>query len=393
MCLIGKPNKVQTDEYGNKLLLDTPLNPDTIVIYLNIKAVITYNVKDENSVSSITETIRQTVALTSEWNMQFLATAFWRHGQAGIFDNSENIKPTQWYGKQHPFEFEFVVADKPEIHKIFDNMYIVSNKAKPESFHYEIIGESYDFAKDKYNMYFRQEAIKSIWNYNGVNIKYDENYINMTPKQNIKSADLLHTYYDRQQPINQIYDYYVSKINTWGYDYSHISGAEIVKYKNRDEYRIQVHTKAVDLADQKDTTEDAFGGRGLIASNMRYLEDKWYVQINPLEIQYCNEYYINNDNTLGNSTWIKSPSGKIVPPLSIFNSPIPTKIIQQNSFDLPTTGIYTATQNPNYYLDNKQWIRKQATIRDKFMKVKIRYKGDELAIINFINTLYEISYA
>ena len=393
MCLLGTPNKVQTDEYGNKLLLDTPLNPDTIVTYLNIKAVITYDVKEENSISSITETIRQTIALISEWNMQFLTTAFWRHGQAGIFDNAENIKPTQWYGKQHPFEFEFVVADKPEIHKIFDNMYIVSNKAKPESFHYEIIGESYDFAKDKYNMYFRQEAIKSIWNYNGVNIKYDENYINMTPKQNIKSADLLHTYYDRQQPINQIYDYYVSKINTWGYDYNHISGAEIIKYKNRNEYRIQVHTKAIDLADQKDTTDDAFGGRGLIASNMRYLEDKWYVQINPLEIQYCNEYYINDYNILGDTTWIKSPSGKIVPPLSIFNSPIPTKIIQQNSFDLPTTGIYTATQNPNYYLDNKQWIRKQATIRDKFMKVKIRYKGDELAIINFINTLYEISYA
>nr|DAU11448.1 MAG TPA: hypothetical protein [Bacteriophage sp.] len=69
MCLIGKPNKVQTDEYGNKLLLDTPLNPDTIVTYLNIKAVITYNIKEENSISSITETIRQTIALTSEWNM------------------------------------------------------------------------------------------------------------------------------------------------------------------------------------------------------------------------------------------------------------------------------------------------------------------------------------
>ena len=28
-------------------------------------------------------------------------------------------------------------------------MEIVSNKAQPESFHFEIIGEAYDFAKDK----------------------------------------------------------------------------------------------------------------------------------------------------------------------------------------------------------------------------------------------------
>jgi hypothetical protein len=40
---------------------------------------------------------------------------------------------------------------------------LVANKAKPESFHYEIIGESYDFAKDKVNMYFRQEAMKALW--------------------------------------------------------------------------------------------------------------------------------------------------------------------------------------------------------------------------------------
>jgi hypothetical protein len=39
----------------------------------------------------------------------------------------------------------------------------VSNKTKPESFHYEVVGDVYDFAKDKINMYFRQEAIKALW--------------------------------------------------------------------------------------------------------------------------------------------------------------------------------------------------------------------------------------
>ena len=391
VCHLGYPNIIQTDDYGRKISLDTPYNPDKIVTYLNIKAEVTYKVKDEYSDAPVKETIRQTIALTTNWNLQFLDSAFWRHGMQGIFDQSDDLKPTQWYGKQHPFEFEFIVIDKPEIHKIFNNMQIISNKAQPESFHYEIIGESYDFAKDKYNMYFRQEAIKSIWNYNGINIKYDSNYSNMNPIQNIKSANLVHTYYDRQQPINQIYDYYRSKANDWGYDYNHISGAEIVKYKNRNEYRIQMHTKAVNLADQLDTTNDAFGGRGLIASNMRYLEDKWYVQINPLEIQYSNEYNIQ-DNKLGNTTWVSTPSGKIVPPLSIFNSPIPQSIQESGKIELPTTGLYIAN-DADYYLDKNIWIRKQVPLRDKFMKVKIRYKGDELAIINFINTLYEISYA
>jgi hypothetical protein len=103
------------------------------------------------------------VAVTPKWNLQFLSTDFWKHGQGGIIDIADEIFPTYWYGKQHPFEFEVVVVNDPSVHKIFDNLEIVSNKAKPESFHYEIVGESYDFAKDKVNMYFRQEAKKSVW--------------------------------------------------------------------------------------------------------------------------------------------------------------------------------------------------------------------------------------
>jgi hypothetical protein len=41
------------------------------------------------------------------------------------------------------------------MHKIFDNLEIVSNKAEPASFHFEIVGESYEFADDKANMYYR----------------------------------------------------------------------------------------------------------------------------------------------------------------------------------------------------------------------------------------------
>jgi hypothetical protein len=37
----------------------------------------------------------------------------WKHGQAGLYDNQGKIKPTFWYGKQHEFNFEFVVNESP----------------------------------------------------------------------------------------------------------------------------------------------------------------------------------------------------------------------------------------------------------------------------------------
>jgi hypothetical protein len=33
----------------------------------------------------------------------------WKHGQAGLYDNEGKILPTHWYGKQHEFNFEFIV--------------------------------------------------------------------------------------------------------------------------------------------------------------------------------------------------------------------------------------------------------------------------------------------
>lgn len=72
------------------------------------------------------------------------STYFWKHGQAGIFDISTPIEPTKWYDKQEAFEFEFVVSDGPAFHKIYDNLYIISNNAEPESFEFEVVGDAYD---------------------------------------------------------------------------------------------------------------------------------------------------------------------------------------------------------------------------------------------------------
>jgi len=37
--------------------------------------------------------------------------------------------------------------------------------------------------------------------------------------------------------------------------------------------------------------------------------------------------------------------------------------------------------------------RKELDVRDKFIKIRIRYSGEELAVIDFLNTIYRTSYA
>lgn len=412
------------------------INSDKIVRLLNIKATIDietpanasdtfYNYKAGYNTDTTLVNFGQyesTIAVTPKWNMQFLSTDFWKHGQAGIMDIADDIYPTYWYGKQHPFEFEVIVVNDPAVHKIFTNLELIANKAKPESFHYEVIGEAYDFAKDKPNMYFRQEALKALWQYNGCDIEYNNNFLKIQPRQNAKSADLPHVYYARQDKINEVEDSYVDATAPTGSDYRHLSGAEIVYYPLRQEYRVWNHAMAVDLDDQVDTTNSAFGGRGLIASNMRYQEDRWRIQINPLLVTYKNEYKRPNNYTSGvlitpnNSTWTYAADGITrLPKLSIYNSPIPNDIISKGTIDMPNEKTEGGSDNALcglyakdvFYLDTSKWLddsniyntsfgaaqnRKETDMRDKFIKIRIRYSGKELAVIDYLNTIYQVSY-
>lgn len=412
------------DITGKRLSLprNEMINPDKIVTLLNIKAEIYiedtensnklsdayYNMKAGlNSNTSLIDAgyYQSVVGIAPRWNLQFLSTDFWKHGQAGIIDITDDIYPTYWYGKQHPFEFEFIVVNDPSIHKIFTNLEIVSNKAKPESFHYEVIGETYDFAKDKINMYFRQEAMKALWQYNSADITYDRNFLKVQPKQQPRSADLPHRYYTRQDTINDIEDYYIHITYPKGYDYSHLSGAEIVYYKNRQEYRIQNHAMAVCL---DDLSQD--DSRSIIAANCQYLEDRWKVTINPILVCYKNEYQQKISGSLiqpQNSTWTSSNR----PKLPVMNSPIPDQVIetiQNKDGDVEIPEVLTDLGYSSSDIDTSNWLddvniykynfgeahnRKEVDVRDKFLKVRIRYSGEELAVIDFLNTIYRISYS
>ena len=424
---------------------DKQINPDTIVKLLNIRATISATVPNTdqtledyyyNKIASYNvATYESTVAVIPKWNMQFLSTDFWKHGQAGSFDIADDIYPCYWYGKQHPFEFEFIVVNDPSVHKIFTNLELIANKAKPESFHYEVIGEAYDFAKDKPNMYFRQEAMKALWQYNGCDIEYNSDFLKIQTRQQNKSADLPHNYFARAKHINEVEDSYImAQVGT--HDYRHLSGGEIVYYPNRQEFRVWNHVPAIDIDDQPDTSASSFGGRGLIASNMRYLEDRWKVQINPLLITYKNEYERRDSTkalcTPENSTWkdgAGTREGDKLPPLPLYNSPIPEVVKERGEIAIPGYSSSTSTgysetaegkdnamynlykvdfENGIHPFDTSSWLddvniykynfgsaqnRKETDMRDKFIKIRIRYSGKELAIIDFINTIYQVSYA
>lgn len=67
-----------------------------------------------------------------------------------------------------------------------------------------------------------------------------------------------------------------------------------------------------------------------------------------------------------------------------------------NMSDIDTTNWTTypyKDSNGNIYYATNASARKETKIRDKYLKVRIRYTGEELAVITALKTLYTISYA
>ena len=328
----------------------------TLNSILNNPAIIETKLEDpDNQKVTVTETKRPLN----------LTTDFWKHGQSGIIDIKDKIKPTFWYGKQHPFEFEFIVVDDPSIHKIFNNLRIISNKAEPESFHYEIIGETYDFDWDKRNMYYRQEATKELYRNLGSDIIFDRNYTDILPyqqriSQNVfRKSTVFPLYYNRIDTINEIEDSYI-QMSGKNRNYISLSGSEIVWDEQLNEFRIATHVKGCRLED---------GGR--LRGNMQYQEDQWLVQIPSITFMQKNE-----------SEWKDNK-----PDIVITGLPNDLKRTEVNKEDLPNT--YDIGQ-----VSTSGWTnRKETKIRDKYVKIKIRYTGKDLVIITAIKTLFTQSYA
>ena len=313
------------------------------------------------------------------------ANYLWEHNKENNWCN--------WYDEQHPFEFEFIVADNPNVHKIFNNLKMIANKTQPESFHYEVVGQVYDFKDEKPNMYYRQEKTKQVYsnNYQDTYLSYDKDYKDkVNPNRNPKSVmfPLTVSHVDKK---NKIYDTY-QRLTSKSQDYQSMSGSEIVYDNSVNEFDVATHIKAypidgyewqaicgVDEPDAKRLKQYYMShnvqvkeengilykkveyGRRL--GNCKYAEDNWDIQIP--SINYAEK----------NETWTNEP------PINIAMNPIPEDIIAKGEIEVPQD------------IETDYWGRlKQTRIRDKYVRIRVRYTGDQLAIISAIITQYKESY-
>lgn len=424
---------------GNQLTYNKNVKTFTEAIYLQICCEVSLNF---NGKITPYGTYESTLYLIPKASVDFKQYShnFWKHGQAGIFDIADKIKPCFWYGKQHPFEFEVVVADKPSMHKIFNNLRIMSNKVEPESFHYEIVGEVYDFHNDKKNIYYRQEATKCLYHLLGSNITYNWKYLedinamfdykakserlatlltsNPTSDEvialkntlndmylkyssdvdiakylsQVRKSTLFPLTYLRQDKLDEINDTYIFArdiYDSWvtstatkaghSYEYKYLSGTEVVYDSLTNEFKISTHAKALNIKDPN---------FGRLRGNMDYKEDMWDIQINSIIFVEKNE-----------PTWINN-----VPPIAIVGQ-LPCDITNTTITDevtsldgkVITAGTFTGTDISKYNtscIQSSGWSnRKETKLRDKYLRVKVRYDGKNLALINSLMTLYTISYA
>ena len=386
-------------------------------------------IKDENGRFILGSTDSATVVTCTQEYRDKLQNYFWKHGQAGLMNLDIPIKVTNWYGQQHPFEFEFVVNDDAQVHKIFDNLMIVSSKAQPESIHYEVVGETYNFAKDKENMYYRQEATKHFYQYNGYNLSYDYDYMKLNPKHRF---DKYYRYYDkstifplrvsRKDDLNTIYDTYQRMTSDY-FDYQSLSGSEIVWDKLLNDFKIITHSKIYPIDGYEEVPISQYSYTQLVnktgvlvrselingerhfyklvpygrrLGNAEYKEDRWLIQIPSINYSEYNEPEWKNE----------------IPPLNIYYQKLPEEETQytllyksqQRLVSFPDSKLFKNKDGKILYKYNdleeqlinssKDWGNiKQTRIRDKYIKIKVRYSGKDLAVIQAILTSYTQSFA
>ena len=235
--------------------------------------------------TEFTNTFDRTIGVVVGYNYspkeydELLVNGFYVHGRAGIFneidyedENKTNqIQPTKWYDKQEPFEFEFVVNNEVGLHKIFNNLVIISNNVQPNSFEFEITGDVYSLFKEngKFNKNLKKELYDSKKGFKNVEVEFD--------------------------PILNNYSLVVNQI---------AKNMDDPKYRRR-------------------------------LGNIQYKEDSWYVTIDPI----------------------------------IFDPKL-----KANSDDFGVN--WSSTK-----------------IRDKYLKIRVKYSGEDLVIITALKTLMTLSYS
>lgn len=299
----------------------------------------------------------------------------WKHGQAGIYDNEQELKPTHWYGQQHEFNFEFI-ARKDAVHKVFNNLQIISNKAEPNKFEFEVVGEVYDWHKykpvlkwiadqvdvptsyynsdtDNYDTKLK-EVYKTVLSTNYKQLcenstfpkifgMKDDDYFEKLPY--LKVTDACVPTLDPQiignkkgtKDVPSIYLTPEQKKEDPSNAHSDNTVSCCIVYdKQLNEFRVHTEQLGNDVWKY-----------GRLRGNMQYLEDIWRVEIRPVSFKYLYLPYILD-------SWGKRD--------------------------------YT-----NSKLQESRMM--ETRHRDKYIKIKVRYSGEDLAVIQGIRTLFDYSYA
>ena len=247
-----------------------------------------------------------------EYN-EILLNGFYVHGRAGIFDEidyfdedvskNNQIMPTTWYDKQEPFEFEFVVNEPTGLHKIFNNLVIISNNVAPSEIEYEIVGDVYGF--NKAGIFWSQN--KNYWEKaDNPEKEWDSKYnkpVELLPKEKTPFiVDYPHEE-DEPNPTNG------SQRLPWIKNNPAQTSEE---FKNTtvewdpilNQYLLKINQKCYDIKNY-----------GRMRGNITYKEDAWYLTIDPILFKKADakgtEYSSGNEMSDYKSTRIRDKWCKI----------------------------------------------------------------------------------
>ena len=283
---------------------------------------------------------------------EILLNGFYVHGRAGIFDEidyfdenvskSNQIMPTTWYDKQEPFEFEFVVNEPTGLHKIFNNLVIISNNVAPSEIEYEIVGDVYNFNKagifwSKNKNYWEklpknQKDFSKEWSpeYNKpvellpgtetpfVSVSSVENVVEKPQEYSDSTkGSVRYNWIGKQNPIQTSEEF---------------KNAEVEWDPILNQYLLKVKQPCYDIKNY-----------GRMRGNITYKEDAWYLTIDPIYFRKADSPNYNEE-----------------------------------------TKTYDATQ---YSSGTKMSDWKSTRIRDKWCKIRIKYTGKDLVLISAIKTM------
>lgn len=278
----------------------------------------------------------------------------WKHGEAGLYDNANRIKPTNWYGKQHEFNFEFVALDKSYAQKIWNNLKILTNRAEPSKLEYEVVGESFDWHEYKpivqwinsqeevsgdpdywWKYVLKTSKIDDILKsypdfpelYEEEKYGYSKRFIQKLPYLKMKLTDKKGSperpiyLWDKESPKSFWEQYSSHPKNKYNFNCNETCLVEDIQLN---EQRIRSEQLGNDIKKY-----------GRVRGNMSYNGDQWNIEIRPIYFKWC--YYNKKTDTLE------------------------FKTVEMRN-------------------------------RDKYIKIKVRYSGEDLALISDIQTLYEDSF-